>query len=91
MNTIELILPGLKKSNIRVWITRLTSVNPNLIEYKLSFNTGVVRYMTIDEMYNSPFSCVATQVKLSLTEAIDESKIKLVKEGDSYSFYQYVS
>lgn len=86
MNTLVVLL----EKGLRVWITRLTSRNPRLVEYRLSFsNTGVVRYMTIDEMYNSPFSYVATQVKLSLTEAIDESKVKLVKEGNVYELYTF--
>jgi len=62
---------------INIWISRLTSVDPNLIEYRFTFADGVVRYLTIDEIINSPFSWIANQVKLTLTEAIDENKLGL--------------
>jgi len=68
-----------------IWITRLTSVNPTLVEYRFTFSDGVVRYLMMDEILNSPFYYMADHIKLELTDAIDESRIKL-KDGQLYVY-----
>ena len=60
-----------------IWITRLTSVNPTLVEYRFTFSDGVVRYLTMDEILNSPFYYMADHIRLELTDAIDESRLKI--------------
>jgi len=67
-----------------VWITLLTSHNPELREYRFTFSDGVVRYLTIDEVMNSPFSYIGSEL-LKLTDHIDENKV-MVREGEFYVY-----
>lgn len=67
-----------------VWITLLTSHNPELREYRFTFSDGVVRYLTIDEVMNSPFSYIGSEL-LKLTDHIDEQRLKF-SEGEFYVY-----
>ena len=82
-NTIMKHSLMIMEQGFNIWITRLTSVNPKLIEYRFTFSDGVVRYLTMDEIVNSPFNYMANHIKLELTDAIDESRIK-VENGQLY-------
>jgi len=57
-----------------IWVTLLTSVDPNLKEFRFTWSDGVIRYLTLDEIINSPFSYLKDSLS-KLTEAVDEDKI----------------
>jgi hypothetical protein len=67
----------------KIWVTLLTSVDPNLKEYRFTYSDGVVRYLTSSEIRNTPFSFLLSQLSL-LTEAIDENRIALYN-GELYT------
>jgi hypothetical protein len=67
-----------------VWITLLTSKVPNFKEYRFTFSDGVVRYLTMAEIIQSPFFEFGYQIS-KLTDAIDEERIKLV-DGQLYVY-----
>jgi len=82
MKTNHTIMIAEKGFNI--WVTLLTSVRPGFREYRFTFSDGVVRYLTINEVMNSPFSYIGSQL-LKLTDHIDESKI-MISEGEFYIY-----
>ncbi len=66
-----------------IWITLLTSIDPNLKEYRFTYSDGVVRYLTMDEIKNSPFSFMVGEIDNLLTDDIDENKVGLYN-GELY-------
>jgi hypothetical protein len=72
------------EKGFNIWVTLLTSVRPGFREYRFTFSDGVVRYLTINEVMNSPFSYIGSQL-LKLTDHIDESKI-MISEGEFYIY-----
>ena len=67
-----------------IWVTLLTSNDPKLKEYRFTFSDGVVRYLTMSEIIQSPFNFIAYEA--SKLTAIDESNIGLFK-GEFLSKY----
>lgn len=65
------------------WITLLTSVDPNLNEYRVSFDSGVNRYFTIEEFKGTPLEYLIPEIN-KLTDKIDEDKI-MVYEKEFYT------
>jgi hypothetical protein len=64
----------------KMWITALTSKDPTLNEYRVSFEDGVVRYFTILEMIGTPFEQYIPVIE-KLTDKVDENKIR-INNGD---------
>jgi len=62
-----------------IWVTLLTSHDPELKEYRFTFSDGVIRYLTMSEIMSSPFSYIGYEA--SKLTAIDESNIGLFKSG----------
>jgi len=65
-----------------LWITALTSVDPTLNEYRVSYTNGVVKYFVIDEFIGTPFECLIPQIK-ALTDKVDEADICVIA-GEFY-------
>jgi len=66
-------------NNDPVWITRLTSVIPDLTEYAIDFPNGGRRYMTEEEFKGTWLEPVIVELS-KLTEAIDEENINTSEE-----------
>ncbi len=67
----------------QVWITALTSEDPTLNEYRMSFPNGVVRYSTIDEFMGTPYEPFIPLIK-KLSDKIDEADMK-IEDGELYT------
>ena len=72
------------EEGFNIWVTLLTSLRPNFREYRFTFSDGVVRYLTMDEVMNSPFSYIGSQLQM-LTDPIDEEKLRLI-DGEFYVY-----
>jgi hypothetical protein len=69
-HTLELQFMGQK-----IWISRLTSKNPTLIEYRFTYPDGIKRYMTMEEIKASSFEPISSSIETLLTTAIDECEL----------------
>jgi len=74
------------ENGFNIWVSLLTSVNPSLREYRFTYSDGVVRYLVIEEVKNSPFDYIASLLE-DLTEHIDENRILL----HNNEFYVYAN
>ena len=70
------------EQGFNIWVSLLTSVRPGFREYRFTFSDGIVRYMTIEEVMNSPLSYITSEL-LKLTEHIDENRLGLY-DGEMY-------
>lgn len=70
------------EQGFNIWVSLLTSVRPGLREYRFTFSDNVVRYMTIEEVMNSPLSYITSEL-LKLTDHIDENRLGLY-DGEMY-------
>ncbi len=64
-------------NGVKVWITALTSLNPTVNEYRVSFEDGPVRYLIIEEFIGTPYEPYIPFIK-DLTDKIDEADIRIV-------------
>ena len=66
----------------RLWVSKLTSTNPDLDEYKISFANGVVRYITLSEMIGQADHLIIFAKQL--TEKINPNDVKVIN-GEIYT------
>lgn len=66
----------------KIWVSKLTSTNPDLDEYKISFTNGVVRYITLPEMIGQADHLIPFAKKL--TEKINPNDVKVIN-GELYT------
>ena len=65
------------QKDYKLWITLLTSHVPNFKEYRFTFDSGVVRYLTMDEIRQTPFINFGYDIS-KLTDSIDEERVRLI-------------